>query len=107
MANKTATAVRYDEIKGKVVSGAGFGWSNMLIAFTDGTVLSLTADDCDGPEISFEQREIDLTSSHWAGEALEAGLIENAEYLESRKRHNKETIERLEAQLANMKNAAS
>jgi hypothetical protein len=106
MANK-AMAVRYDEIEGKEVSGAGFGHNSMLIAFTDGTVLALTADgDCDGPEIDFAQGyEIDLLSKQWASEAREAGLITHEQWADSHKKHEAERIARLERELAYLRKA--
>lgn len=103
---KKAKPVRYDEIEGKVVSGAGYGWNTMLIAFTDGTVLALTADDGHaGPEIDFMQGEdiIDLQSINWSGTAYEAGLISREEFAESRDENNARRIAHLEHELASLK----
>lgn len=104
---KTARAVRYDELEGKTVSGAGFGFHRMLIAFTDGTVLALTADENDGPEINFEQnRDIDLTKEAWSHEAYEAGLLTKDEYQKASKSHDAERIARLKSELANLEGKA-
>ena len=97
---KTAKAVRYDEIEGKVVSGAGFDWTHMMIAFTDGTVLALSAnDDQEGAQIDFEQSEINLCGS-WSGAATEAGVLTRDEYLEARKAADEARIARLKKELA-------
>lgn len=102
---KTAKPVRYDEIEGKTVAGAGFGFNAMIIAFTDGTVLALTAvEGHEGREIDFEQaREIDLTINRWASEAHEAGLLTDAEWQESLRARDARRVAQLESQIASIK----
>lgn len=104
-AKKTARAVRYDEIEGKTVSGAGYGWSSMLIAFTDGTVLALRAEqEHDGPQIDFEQNcDLDLEGKRWGSDAREAGLLTREEWLKVRDSEKSERILRLERELNELK----
>lgn len=105
---KTARAVRYDEIKGKKVAGAGFGYDSMLIAFTDGTVLALSAVESDcGAEIDFEQgRDINLLSQHWRGVAHDAELITDDEWRAASAEDDAAKIKRLESELAELKRKA-
>jgi hypothetical protein len=101
---KKAKPVRYDEIEGKVVAGAGFNFSTMLIVFTDGTVLAISADGgCDGEEINFAQgSDIDLLSNRWASNACEAGVITREELRQSIAAQNARRIERLESELKSL-----
>lgn len=101
----TARAVRYDELEGKTVAGAGYGFDRMLIAFTDGTVLALEAEpECDGgSQIDFAQgRDIDLLCETWAGEAHEAGAISDEQFRDARKKHGASRVKRLERELNNL-----
>lgn len=102
---KTASAVRYDEIEGKTVSGAGYGFDCMLIAFTDGTVLALRAESTyDGAELDFEQDcDIDLLGKRWSSEANEAGLITRDEWLKAEESRKAQQITRLERELNELK----
>jgi hypothetical protein len=105
---KTVKAVRYDEIGGKTVSGCGWNESEMIVAFTDGTVLALQADsDCDNPSIDFEQGSINLHSWAWVMVAKEAGLVSRDEYLAVCAERNAERAKRLELELAQLKAAVA
>jgi hypothetical protein len=102
---KSARAVRYEEIKGKTVSGFGHDVDHLLIAFTDGTVLALsTQDNGDGSsEIDYEQWcDIDLLSHRWASAADDAGLITREEWREANRAHAAAKAERLRAELARL-----
>ena len=71
--SKSARAVRFDEINGKTVSGCGHDGDRMIVAFTDGTVMALTAMD-DGCDLCDQERrpmtDLDFAPALEPGETL-------------------------------------